>query len=387
MADIYFVIFNAYGLGGTVRTTVETANALADAGASVEIISLFKTAAKPAYRLSDGVTVRPLTVSRLTNRTGQAWASLGRLKRFLARVPSVLVPRSDAAYYHFSLLSDLKLIHWYTRIRSGCVVGTRLGLNMALARIPHHRVRLCLQEHTHLGSHPEPIRNRIRQAYRKATSIVTLTESDAEAYRALFGDGGPDIAVVPNSVPGLDYRQSDLTNRKILCVARLAPEKGVDLLISAFQAVVARHPDWTLEIVGTGECHAELEAQIYRLGLYNSVFLRGSASDVVEHYAQATIYVQPSRYEGFGIALLEAMSSGVPVVAFDCPVGPREIVTDGVDGVLVPPENVAALSEAMLRLVEDQAARARLAAAGRGSVDRFSPEANFARWCAVLGWS
>ena len=147
--------------------------------------------------------------------------------------------------------------------------------------------------------------------------------------------------------------------------------------------VAAQHPDWTLRICGGGRKQAALGRRVRRLGLEGSVVLPGVV-DLATEMARASVFVLSSRFEGLPVALLEAMSVGMAAVSFDCPTGPRELLEDGRDGVLVPPEDRAALSAALLDLLDDEDARRRLGAAARARSAAFAPEVVVERWEALL---
>ncbi|HOX18366.1 MAG TPA: glycosyltransferase, partial [Spirochaetales bacterium] len=137
-------------------------------------------------------------------------------------------------------------------------------------------------------------------------------------------------------------------------------------------------------IAGEGGERPKLEGQIRALGLEGEVELLGRRSDVYSLYEEAAFLVLPSRFEGFGMVLVEAMSFGCPVVAFDCPCGPAEVVRDGVDGLLVPNGDVGALAGAMERMMSDEALRDSLGRAGTDARVRFGIDTVSAMWRAIF---
>jgi glycosyltransferase involved in cell wall biosynthesis len=192
------------------------------------------------------------------------------------------------------------------------------------------------------------------------------------------------VTALPNAVPEVGSHSADLTSTRVVTAGRLTHQKGFDLLIETFRAVADRHSEWSLHIYGSGDSHDRLAAQIHRAGLTGTVTLKGFSRSLPRDLADASIFALSSRYEGFSLALVEAMAVGLPPVSFACPQGPIEIIDDGVDGILVPPENTEALASAICSLIEDPARRAELGAAARRSVHRYSAVAVDERWEQLL---
>lgn len=191
----------------------------------------------------------------------------------------------------------------------------------------------------------------------------------------------PDAGANPDASRGAD---APGRRKRIVGLGRLARQKGFDLLVRAFAKVAPRFPDWELVIWGEGTERSALEALARSFDLAERVALPGLTRDPFREYAAAELFVLPSRYEGFPNALAEAMACGRPVIAADCRSGPAEIVRHGIDGLLVPPDDVKALADALTRLMGDAALRARLA---RNAVDvtrRFGVERIVGQWDDLL---
>lgn len=141
----------------------------------------------------------------------------------------------------------------------------------------------------------------------------------------------------------------------MLAMGRLAHEKGFDFLLNAYARLAEEYPDWDLWIWGDGPERATLEIQVTALGLAGRVFLPGRTKQPWDEMEKADIFVLPSRFEGFGMVMLEAMGLGTPVIAFDCPSGPREVSRNG-----QPPQDADALAVAMARIMNDRDERVRL---------------------------
>jgi glycosyltransferase involved in cell wall biosynthesis len=170
----------------------------------------------------------------------------------------------------------------------------------------------------------------------------------------------------------------------VLAVGRLTDQKGFDLLLTAFAEVASGGAPGTLTIVGAGEQRDALAAQAERLGIAGRVRLAGFQAEPYPWFAHADLFVLSSRYEGMPNVVLEALASGCPVVAFDCPHGVRELVQDGVNGRLLAPEDVPGLARALDALLRDPAARARLRATVPSTIAPFTAPAVAARWGALF---
>lgn len=157
----------------------------------------------------------------------------------------------------------------------------------------------------------------------------------------------------------------------VVAMGRLIPQKGFDLLLDAFSDVSLAFPGWKLVILGDGPERSELMSQARSLGIADRVQFLGAVRDPAPYLLRAGFLVMSSRFEGFGNVLIEAMACGLPVVSFDCPSGPAEIVNDGRNGMLVAPQDTAALAHAMKRMIADEPMRRNMARHARVDARRF----------------
>ncbi|WP_176611434.1 glycosyltransferase family 4 protein [Actinomadura sp. WMMB 499] len=372
------MLLNAGTLDGTVRSTFTLADELSRRH-DVEIIGVRRTSDAPAFPLSDRVRLRHLVDERADARPG-GWRP-GRARRLLDE-PSTLVHPEERSYRFYSALTDERIPRALRRLRADVLVTTRAGLNIAAARFAPSRVTRIGQEHLHLGIHEPGILAEIERWYPKLDAVTTLTEADRDSYRSLI----PDLRVrtLRNGLPDRVYPRSRQENKTVVAAGRLAWIKGYDLLITAFARVAEKHPEWTLRIHGKGDRLDRLRRQVTRLGLYNNVMLMGPSDDIESEFAKASILAVPSRAEAFGMTIVEGFACGLPAVAFDCPRGPREIITAGHDGLLVPPGDPAALGDALVRLIDDEGLRHRMAAAAPGTARRYAVSSVAADWEDVL---
>ena len=378
---IRYVLLNAYGRGGTIRTTLSMAGALAARGHDVEVASLLHPRAVPAFPVDPRVRVVPLTGTRpRRSRLGTPsdavrWASATALRRTHSTLANPLDRRAAV----LTRAHD----HWLRRYLAAqddaVVVATRLTLNQTLARLRTDRQVAIGQEHNHLARNPV-LRAEYTQLYPSLDALAVLTEGDAAAYRALLGDSCP-VVLMPHALPhGTVLRRAPLTAPVAVAAGMLTRRKGFDLLIDAWQSVAAEHPHWRLRIHGTGEDHDALAARIERHGLTGTITLEGFTPDLMAELGQASLFVLSSRGEGLPMVVIEAMAAGLPVVAFDCPTGPAELLDGGRCGVLVPPGDSAALADGIRRLVSDEAERRRFADAAAERALDYDPATRARQW-------
>ncbi|CAB3812809.1 GalNAc-alpha-(1-_4)-GalNAc-alpha-(1-_3)-diNAcBac-PP-undecaprenol alpha-1,4-N-acetyl-D-galactosaminyltransferase [Achromobacter aegrifaciens] len=248
--------------------------------------------------------------------------------------------------------------------------------------------RVIATEHTHPPSQTlSGFWQRLRRlTYPRAASVVALTRGTADWLAQHVP--GSKLAVIPNPVHfPLPRAEPVLTpvsgdgRKRLLAVGRLHADKGFDLLIQAYAKLAASHPGWDLVILGEGDERRALEAQVREAGLASRIFMPGRAGNVGDWYDSADLYVLTSRFEGLSNTLLESMASGLAAVSFDCDTGPREIIREGVDGVLVRPNgDVPALCKALDAVMRNDADRVRMAQAATDVRDRFSAARVLQKW-------
>ena len=219
------------------------------------------------------------------------------------------------------------------------------------------------------------------RAVQPLEQLVVLTEQDKHAWEQA---GCTNVICIPNSC-SLDGQQIPKApkTKTVLAVGRLHEQKGFDLLLQAWRRIETDHPEWTLRIVGEGEKRAELEQQITDLHLQHAV-LAGHSEDIKKEYAEASLFVLSSRYEGLPLALIEAMWSGMACVAFDCMYGPAELIADG-RGWLVPDGDIEALSAQLgYAMTHPQEVAQRASKAQAYAQETYSEAAIMPKWREIV---
>ncbi len=207
--------------------------------------------------------------------------------------------------------------------------------------------------------------------------FVVLTNED----RGYWGNI-PNICVIPNAALNVGTRFSDVSNKRVLAVGRLDYQKGFDRLIDAWNIVAKNRElaDWTLDIFGQGEWYGKLHDMIDSYGLQERVRINKPVKDILSEYVNSSLLVMSSNYEGFPMVMIEAMACGLPVVAFDFKCGPKDIIDDGINGLIAESGNVADLAEKLVSIMSDESNRKFMSSNARKIIDRYSEETVMNKW-------
>ncbi|TDD81998.1 glycosyltransferase family 4 protein [Actinomadura darangshiensis] len=377
---ITFLLLEAFPVDGTVRSTFTLADELSRRH-DVELVTVRRTTDRPVLPLSDRVGLRSLVDVRPDAKV--PWPHAARAERLTAE-PSAIVHPEERSYGKYSAWTDERLTRFLRRLRTDVLVTTRAGLNLMAARLAPRGVVVVGQEHLQLGINDSGILGEIEEWYPRLDALTCLTSADTADYEQRLPAGSCPVHTIGNGLPTRVYPRSRQENKVVVAAGRIVWIKGYDLLIDAFARVVEKHPEWRLRIHGDGPRREELRRKVTRLGLYNNVRMLEPTEDMEGELAKASVLAVSSRAESFGMTIIEGFACGLPAVAFDCPRGPREIITDGVDGLLVPPEDAGAFAETLIRLIDDAELRNRMAANAVASAERFDISVVAAKWERML---
>jgi GalNAc-alpha-(1->4)-GalNAc-alpha-(1->3)-diNAcBac-PP-undecaprenol alpha-1,4-N-acetyl-D-galactosaminyltransferase len=353
---VTLVIYSLSG-GGAERVMSILANYWADRGWDITLMTLVDSTQVSFYPLDPRIDLKSLGVAEKSTSLLGAIVNVWRRLRTLRR--EIIASEADIA------IGFMNAVNVYTILACW---GTNIPT--------------IVSEHTYPGANDA---NKIWQfimklTYRYADLVTVLTQSALPFYPTAAGY--PTI-VMPNPIltPAPAIVKAQLLPRSsLIAIGRLDPRKGFDLLLKAFAQIHPQYPDWQLTILGEGSIRAELEELRSQLKLEACVHLPGSVPNVRDYLLQADIFVMSSRVEGFPMALCEAMACGLPVIATDCLSGPREIIKDGIDGVLVETENVDALAAGLAASIADPVKCQQLAQNAPGILDRFGLEQVMSKW-------
>lgn len=337
---IIFIIASLEDFGGTERVATLLANGLVDRH---QITILSRKSLKNSYGLSS--KIKDIKFS------GNNFKFLRQCKQYIDETKP-----------------DRVIVHTMSKLTPAIILA---GINAE---------SLWSLEHISFEFHSWFFKQLRKRLYNRVDKVITLTKNDAVNYRRFH----KDVTVIANATPLTILKKPINNNSKIIIsIGRLTHQKGYDFLINAWSSIEQHYPDWSLHIYGEGEDRRKLEKIIRNRNL-NNIVLKGLTNDVQSVYDNAAFYVMSSRFEGFGMVLIEAQSRGLPIISFDCPSGPAEIIHHDMDGYLVESGNIKALTAKISHLIENQSTRAKFSDNSLISAQRFQSEHIIIQWNNII---
>lgn len=364
---IIYCIAGTYNSGGMERVLANKANYLVNKGYDVAVVTTEQRSRTPFFMLDKRILCYDLNVNYEENN-GRSF--LNKLlcypfkqRRHKRRLTNLLLQlKADIVVSMFC--NDASFLY---KIKD----GSKKVLEIHFCRYKRlQRARRGIWKFADLYRSWEDMR-----IVEKYDRFVVLTHEDKNNWGTIS-----NIEVIPNALSFSCAEVAPLINKRVIAVGRYDYQKGFDYLIDAWKIVYRIHPEWTLDIIGGGEWKQRLQKQIDEYGLKDCICLKSPTNHIEAEYLQASILVMSSRYEGFGMVLLEAQSVGLPVISFACKCGPRDIITDGEDGFLVPEEDVKVMADRILVLMDNEILRNHMGQIAQRNSQRFSEEVVMAKW-------
>lgn len=350
---IGFLINNMSNGGGTERVVSIIANGLFERGYEVSIISCRK-GEYTRYTINSGIQLLSLNGENINNAVLRKWKSFNRLKNIVEEKKIDIMIAVDVALYIY--LFPLHLIK-----KCKCIAWEHFNYYIS----PNYLVDISRK----LGA-------------RFADCTVVLGKQDKENYEKNL-KYIKKIETIYNPI-ALDLSgNADITKKRIIAIGRLEKQKGFDLLIEIWRKLENGFPEWTLDIYGEGSLHNELQNKIDIYDL-KQINLCGYTSNVEHELLNSSIFALTSRYEGFGLVLIEAQAKGVPCISFNCNEGPQEIIDDGVNGYLIEKENIDEFVEKLGVMMREESLRKEFSANTKKDLSKFAPETILDKWNLLL---
>jgi len=258
------------------------------------------------------------------------------------------------------------------------IIGQSYPNNILLYLAGVNMNNVIAAEHVYYDYYGDILKKLRLHIYRKCCKIVVLTSRDKECYDRFLP--AEHTIVIPNPVVLTETYESPLKSKVAIAVGRIQYQKGFDTLVEIFKRVHAKYPDWIVHIYGDGNLRKELEQQIFDAGLNGVINLMGQSNDIYKKLREAAFYIMSSRFEGFPMVLIEAQSQGVPIVSFDCPNGPSDIIENMKNGILVENQNKDALYEGICYMIEHPEERKVMGRKSLDNVNQYSTVVICERW-------
>lgn len=302
MQNLIFLMYDIHYIGGVESVTVSMANYYVASGHRVTILSLSRKKNLNFFNLDERVAIHYLNFHFENGfNLPQKIASLFKVYGYLKKVKEPAIVIATGTSYPSSLLAMLP------KRKNLKTIGFQHA-TYASARHIWALLRWLF--------------------FRRLDAVGSSVECDLPDLKK----HNSNCWVIPNAQHFLPEITARLENKIILTIGRMHPEKGYDLLIKVFEKFTATHPDWKFRILGEGPLKNEIIESAERTGYRDRIEILPPSDQIYDHFLEASIYLMTSRVEPFGMVLLEAQACGVPVVAFDCPTGPAEIITNSTDG-------------------------------------------------------
>lgn len=358
---VYFYLADITFTGGIEKITTTLANYFVNNGIEVTIVSNFHTNKNFSYELDNRVKTDFLSNIPYNGKPG----SFIRLKKFFKNRKLVKA--------YFSKLHNETII----------VQSFPNAFLYFLAMKKKNENKIINVEHVHYFYYNKLLRILRYFVYRKYNNVCVLTNADKKQYDKLK----IHASCIPNAIDFSVFLKIGINAKRrntIVGVGRLEKQKNFSSLIRVFYKAHQKHPDWTLEIYGKGNLHDELESQIKDLEISEDAKLMGVSNEINKVFQESGIFVLSSLYEGFPMVIVEAMASGCPVVSFDCPNGPSDLIENKKNGLLVENQNEEKLYESILQMIENPDFRKICAANALKSVKKYSIENIFEDWKSLF---
>lgn len=372
MKLLYFIDF-LHTPGGMERVLTLKANYLADIlGYEVHIACLSKPQ-KPFFDLSKKIQIHFLSIENyhinLPKKIvlGQYYTPehYQKVEKIIQKVqPNISISFLGNEFYFLYKINDksAKVVEFHNSRESHTIqVETeRLGLLKKIYR--QYLVKKMIK---------------VGEKYNKT---ILLSERDKKSW------GFTNAEVIPNPLTYNPIEECiDYSVKKVIACGRISYQKGFDLLVQSWAIVAKRYPDWKLTILGRRKgVEDNLDEQIKELGLESTIQVLTTQEDVIQHYIEHSIFVLSSRYEGFGMVLTEAACCGLPLVSFDCPSGPAEIIEDGKTGYIAENLNINDLAQKLMLLMNDEEKRKEMGLAAKKSMEKYSIDLIMNQWNSLF---
>ena len=368
---ILYVVERVNLRGGYDRIIIEKANYLAEHGCEVIICVSSHALSKPFYPISEKVKLVDFDIDFDQQYKYSLFIRAYIYKKLMRRYRKMLSNLLVIEHADIVITTLGREIDFITEINDG---SAKVG-ESHIAKDYVRNLHLMEQRGFIYRIIAKYWRKKIDHKVKKLAALVLLTQHDANSW-----DGLAKTVVIPNSLPFYPPHGSSCENKQVIFVGRLNEQKGLEYLVDTWMKVNQKHPDWVLHVFGDGEQKQLLLQMIKEAGLECAIIVNQPTPMIMEMYLESSIFLLTSRFEGFGMVIIEAMICGLPVVSFDCPWGPADIIRDGEDGFLVEYLNTDEAAQRVCQLIESAMLRKNMGVKARLNVQRYNRDVVMKQW-------
>lgn len=380
MKSITILMHNIFAMGGTVKAVTNLANQLAERGHPVHIISIFQGAQHPYFTIHPNIKVTPLVNYRLRpqNITSILY---NRLHKYFGLGQARYISQHEPGRKQFNRHVERRLIKALQHVDTDVLISTRASFNILTAQYAPQSVEKIGMEHMNLAAYPDAYQREMLVAYQNLDKLTVLTSKDQVAYQAELNT---PVYVIPNMI---DEPRLDVQRQKVIVAAgRLEYEKGFDLLIESVNEAqeTLREHDYQVHIYGNGQEQDHLYDLINQYQLSDLIQLREPTSQLAEVLASSQITVVPSRNEGFGMVILEAMNQGSIVLSYDETTGPASLINHKENGYILPHADTRALARQLEAIIQHPEQCESIREHGFNTVEKFTPDQVYKQFSQMI---
>lgn len=364
---IVYCIPALYNSGGMERVLTLKANYLVNQGYDIHIITTDQSDRPNFFELDNRIQTHDLGINHEENNGGPLWK---KLKDFP-------IKRYKHRKRLSQLLGELKADIVISMFGEEAFFVTKIG-DGSIKVLEYHFSKLKRLQYNRTGLWAWVDRWRTRQDEQVVQSFhrfVVLTEEDRELWGKL-----PNMCVIPNPLPFESNECANISIKRIIAAGRYDYQKNFEALIDIWSRISSDYPDWCLDIYGDGLLRPQLQEQIDKLHLRDSLVLRKPTKDIAREYLSSSIYAMTSRYEGLPMVLLEAQSVGLPIISYACKCGPRDIITNGVDGFLIDEGDIDTFVSQLRLMMEQEELRKEMSVSAHRASKRYHLPTIMSKW-------
>ena len=377
---VTFLVFNIFGIGGTVKTTLNLANFLINQGFEVSIVSLKKTRSKSFFHIHPDIQI----IYLYENRSRKLNLIKKVTLKILRKTPSVLFHKDEEFWKSLNILIDFKLLKFLRTLKTDVLITTLPSLNIISSKYAKSNIIKIGQEHRSIKEYSEDMKKNIKNNYSGLDYLICLTEEEKNNYKELKIPG-----VVIKTIGNPVFHEKLLSKRvvqkknTIISAGRLIHQKNFKTLIRAFVKVHKNYPEWNLEIYGKGKAREELLNLIDDLNAKEFININDASDNLQKEIADVKLFALPSYHESFGMVLVESLAVGTPVIAY-ASTGPKSIIQHKFNGLLLQDNDIECWEKGISSIIENPSLLSFMSENSKSNISEYSIERIGNIWIELL---